>query len=381
MYISLFGQNLTLKNNKPFIIIAMNKSIQFSARIVRSQLLAVIVLLFAITGMEMVANGQTIPRLPVCSDNPLHPRAGKEYSYAVTIAAPYTTPQSYDWYVTDDPGFIAGSLLITTSIIPNNKEFIDAGTGYHNPATGTNAITIKWTSKAALQAKTKPYFLVIHYRGTNGTTCEAMNLRAYKVEPYNAFTLDLTNVNGTADLGLNGSNLAVEHRMCAKDIAAVSFNGTKMVYDYGANELIFKVVAANFTGGWKPFVKVTGLAAAQTISAIEWSATTTFTGANPFTNNSDTWSPANKVPAPPDNQTDDGETIYLKVTIRNNDFEGITDTAVTLALNGTNDDGDEDVHYADCLADGFANDVATQIILARPVIQSNTGSPVQSFLP
>ena len=327
------------------------------------------------------ATGQTIPRLPACTDSPLHPMAGKSYTYAVTIAAPYTTPQTFDWYVTDNPGFIAGSTLVTTNIIPNSKEIIDAGAGYHDPATGTNSIAIKWTGKAVLNAKTKPYFLVIHYKGTNGTLCEAMNLRAYKIEPYNAFTLDLTNMNGSTDLGLNGSNVAVEHKLCAKEIASVNYDGTKMVYDYGVNELVYKVVAANFSGGWKPFVKVSGLAGNQTVEAIEWSATTTFTGANPFTKNADSWSPANKVAAPADNITDDGEIIYIKVTIHNNDFEGLTDTPIVLALNGTTDDGDEDVHYADCLADGFTNDVATQIILARPTITSNTGSPVNGFLP
>ncbi len=331
--------------------------------------------------MVLTVSGQTIPRLPSCTDTPLHPMAGKVYTYEVTIPAPYTTPQNYDWFVTDNPGFIAGSTLITTNIIPNTKEFIDAGAGYHNTTTGTNSITIKWTGKAVLNAKTKPYFLVIHYKGTNGTLCEAMNMRAYKIEPFSAFTLDLTNVNGSTDLGLNGSNLAVEHRLCAKDIASVSYDGTKMVYDYGVNELIFKVVAANFTGGWKPSVKISGLAGTQTIGSIEWSESTTFSGANPFTQNADSWSPANKVPAPADNLTEDGEIIYLKVSIRNNDYEGIVDTSVTLAINGMTDDGEEDVHYADCLADGFTNDVATQLILARPTITSNTGSPVQSFLP
>jgi hypothetical protein len=334
-----------------------------------------------ICGLGSTVSGQTIPRMPGCNDTPLHPVAGKEYTYAVSIPAPYTTPQSYDWYVTDNPGFIAGSVLVTTGIIPNTKEFIDAGAGYHNTATGTNSITIKWTGKSVINAKTKPYFLVINYKGTNGTLCEAMNMRAYKIEPFNAFTLDLTNVNNTTDLGLDGSNLAVTNSLCAKDIISVSYDGSKMVYDYGINDLIYKVVAANFTGGWTPTVKVSGLAGSQAIGSIEWSETTTFTGTNPFTKNGDSWTPANKVPAPADNLTNDGEVIYIRVSVRNNDYEGLTDTPVVLALNGTTDDGDEDVHYADCHTDGFANDVATQIILARPTITSNTGSPTQSFLP
>lgn len=327
-------------------------------------------------GINLAASGQTIPRLPNCTDSPLRPMAGKAYTYSVTIAAPYTTPQSYDWYVTDNPGFIAGSTLITTNIIPNSKEFIDAGSGYHDPATGTNSITIKWSAKAAANARTKPYFLVIHYKGTNGTLCEAMNLKAYKIEPYNAFTLDLTNydVVKNKDLGLDGSNLTVEHQLCARDMASASFDGTKMVYDYGVNELIFKVVAANFSGGWTPTVKITGLAGAQSIASVEWSATTTFSGTNPFTQNGDSWTPVNKIPAPADNLTSNGVAVFLRVAVKNNDYEGVTDTPISLALNGITDDGAEDVHYADCLPDGFTNDVATQRILARPVINSNTGT-------
>ena len=139
-----------------------------SGKILRRLNLIVLILLFLLIGINLIMHAQTIPRLPACTDTPLHPIAGKDYSYSVTIPAPYTTPQSFDWYVTDNPGFIAGSVQITTSIIPNSKEFIDAGAGYHYTSTGTNSISIKWTGKAALNAKTKPYFLVIHYKGTNG---------------------------------------------------------------------------------------------------------------------------------------------------------------------------------------------------------------------
>lgn len=345
----------------------------------QNQFIAFIILL--LSGITMIVSGQTIPRLPNCPDTPLHPMAGKSYTYAVTVSSPYTTPQSYDWYVTDSPGFIAGSNLITTNITPNSKEYIDAGAGYHNTATGTNSISIKWTGKAVLSSKTKPWFLVIHYKGTNGTNCEAMNIRAYKIEPYIAFTLDLTNVNISADLGLDGSNQAVAHHLCAKDIVSVSYDGTKMVYDYGENELFFKVVAANFSGNWKPSVKVSGLAESQSVGAVEWSKTLTFAGTNPFTKNGDLWSPANKIPAPAGNLAEGGDAIYLRVVVRNNNYEGTLDTPVALAIDGVTDDGYEDVHYADCLTDGYSNDVATQIIKARPAIVSNTGTPVQGFLP
>ena len=340
-------------------------------------------LLFVILsfGFDMTVFGQTIPRPAGTGDTPLHPMAGKIYNYSVNIPAPYTNPQSFDWYVTDNPGFIAGSLTVLLGIIPNNQDYIDAGDGYHNPATGTSSITIKWSSKSVTAAKTKPYFLVISYKGTNGTACEAMNLKAYKVNPFSAFTLDLTNVKVTSDLGLDGSNMAVTNSLCAKDIASVSFDGTKMIYDYGVNELIFKVVAANFSGGWKPSVKISGLAGAQTIGSVEWSETTTFSGTNSMTKSGDEWKPANKIPAPANGQTDGGISTYILVKIKNNNYEGVADTPVTLAINGVTDDGDEDVHYADGQPDGYANDVATQIILARPVITSSTGTPVQGFLP
>ena len=356
----------------------MKKSIALCGRIPQ---FLILILLWLTWTAGFRAHGQTIPRLPNCVDSPLHPMAGKNYDYAVTIAAPYTTPQTFDWYVTDNPGFIVGSALITTNIIPNDKEYIDAGTGYHSTSTGSNTITIKWTGKAVANAKSKPYFLVINYKGTNGTLCEASNLRAYKIEPYIAFTLDLTNMDGNADLGLNGSNIAVLGKMCARDILSANYDGTKMVYDYGVNELVFKVVAANFSSGWTPSIKITGLAGSQSISSVEWSGSLTFAGTNPFTKGADSWTPANKISAPANNLTAGGEAVYIKVSIKNNDYEGVTDTAITLSLNGVTNDGDEDVHYADCLPDGFTNDSATQLILARPSIVSNTGTPVQTFLP
>lgn len=359
----------------------MKTLLNYVGRLTQGQNPFVVLFILLMSVFTVSASGQTIPRLPGCPDTPLHPMAGKSYTYAVTISSPYTTPQSYDWFVTDSPGFIAGTNLITTNITPNSKEFIDAGAGYHSTTTGTNSITIKWTGKAVTSSKTKPWFLVILYKGTNGTNCEAMNIRAYKIDPYIAFTLDLTNVNASADLGLDGSNKAVVNRLCAKDIVSASYDGTKMVYDYGENELLFKVVAANFAGGWKPGVKVSGLAGSQDVSTVEWSKTLTFAGTNPFTKTGDIWTPANKIGAPALGLTDSGEAIYLRVVVRNNDYEGTIDTPVTLSIDGVTDDGDEDVHHTDCLADGFTNDSATQIILARPAIVSNTGIPVQEFVP
>ncbi|MEI7829230.1 MAG: hypothetical protein WCI31_05650 [Prolixibacteraceae bacterium] len=359
----------------------MKRTNDFFCLTMRSMNPFIFILLFLLIGLNIVIRAQTIPRIPVGTDTPLRPMAGKVYTYGVTILAPYTTPQTFDWYVTDNPGFIMGSTIVTTAIIPNSKEFIDAGTGYHDATTGTNSISIKWTRKAVLQAKIKPYFLVIHYKGTNGMLCEAMNLKVYKIEPFNAFTVDLTNIGNSLDLGLDGSNKAVENKLCAKDIASVSFDGTKMIYDYGVNELVFKIVAANFSGGWMPYVKVSGLAGTQSIESIEWSETSSFTGTNLFTNSSNVWSPGNKVTAPSDNMTENGKTIYLKIAIKNNDYEGTADTPIILSLNGITDDGDEDVHFGDGLADGYTNDIATQIILARPSITSNTGTPAQSFLP
>ena len=318
------------------------------------------------------AFGQTVPRAPICDDTPLNPIAGKNYTYAVNVAAPYTTPQAYDWYVTDDPTFITGSVPTYNGLITNAMGIITAGSGYHDPAAGSNSVQIMWSGLAVANAASKPYFLVINYKGTNGTLCEAMNMKVYKIEPKNAFTLDITNVNATTDLGLDGSNLAVQNSMCASDIASASYIGSNMVYDYGVNYLVFKVVAANFTKGWTPSIKVSGLNGGQTVGSIEWSSTTTFTGTGNFTDATGTWIADAHVPAPADNLTDDGEAIYVRVAVNNGTYEGIANTPITIAVDGETDDLQPDVHYADCLADGFTNDVATQVILGRPNVTSNT---------
>ena len=69
------------------------------------------------------------------------------------------------------------------------------------------------------------------------------------------------------------------------------------------------------------------------------------------------------------------------MTIANNNFEGIGDEAVTLAVAGTNKDGDIDINNADCtepatLAAAAADDTAVQTLTKRPTITpGTTGAP------
>jgi len=92
-----------------------------------------------------------------------------------------------------------------------------------------------------------------------------------------------------------------------------------------------------------------------------------------------------------------GQSIFIRVTLKHSDgvnpsYMGLTDETVVLAVDGitvpTIGTGVGDVHYqaggtpSSCpWVDGFANDIASQTLKARPDVVSNTGLPVLPFLP
>ena len=172
-------------------------------------------------------------------------------------------------------------------------------------------------------------------------------------------------------LVLNGSPLAIEHRMCAKDIASESFDGTNLIYDYGVNDHDFQDCCGQFFRLEALRKNLRTCRLHKRLDQSRWSETTTFAGTNLFTNSSDVWSPANKVPAQPITQPKAGGCLS---DIKQRDYEGNSITRlITLSLNGTTDDGDEDVHYSDCLADGLRTIWPCRLFCPGLTITSNTG--------
>lgn len=315
----------------------------------------------------------------------LHPIAGTEYTYEVNVPTPATGTKKYKWIVTQDVNFIQDGDL--TSAIENNDGtgdyVLDAGTGYNDEASATNQLKITW--KSFVHDSAKPVFVVINVTNENG--CSTNNLKVYKIEPKNAFTLDIANVEATKDettgVYTAGNVTSSNVSSCISKVAGAKYNPTedKVEYDYGTDHLFFAVTAANFSTSWKPTFKLDGVATGE-VAKVEYkrnNATDSWTeavvdGTDPKQYNGEA------VDADAANGTvgQSGECILVRVTVEHKKVETIADQDITLAVDGkTNlsaDPADQlaDIHHADCTDDGFTNDSVTHTLKARPDVKSKT---------
>jgi len=163
----------------------------------KKQLLILFMALIAI-GLS-TAYGQTVtcpvPRVDITCipGDALHPAAGVPYDYIVDVPTPPGTKE-YTWFVTQDQHFInAGVLTLAREIAPG-PIILAAGAGYNDPATATGTLSLTWNS--FLYDPLAPVFVVIQVKNDAGAGgCVTQNMKVFKIEPINAFTLDVVNVD------------------------------------------------------------------------------------------------------------------------------------------------------------------------------------------
>mgnify|MGYP001362490856 CR=1 FL=1 len=326
------------------------------------------------------------PRPVEClTSDALHPIAGNPYTYTLNVPTPPGT-KSYQWYVTQDPNFMAGGILNSGTATLVGGPLVAAYTGTYNVSTADqNSIEIIWQS--FVYDPLAPVFVVINVVNA-GATCNTQNLKVYKIEPQIAFTLDLANVTSANTT----QNYGEQNSFCIHDVVSATYDATApegVIYDYGVDYMYFAVTAANYSTSWMPSIQLNGIDLEETV-AVDWayggtSTPAAFTAAGSFTLAAGTWTTTTPVLAQAANGGvgQAGECILIRVALDHSNaalnYEGIANETVTLAVNGvTNLAGTPipDIHYltgAGCgLDDGFANDVSTQVLLARPDVQSAT---------
>jgi len=351
------------------------------------------------------AFGQLAPRVVTClTPDALHPIAGTPFTYEVTVPTPPGTKE-YTWFVTQDQHFInAGVLTANREIIPTSSLIAATGTGYNDPATGTSSVSITWKSFA--YDPTQPVFVVIQVRNTASTpdACLSQNMKVYKIQPQNAFTLDIANLLTGASPNVAGALVAgygTNLDRCIHDIVDAQYDATApegVIYDYGIDYMFYEVVAANFSTSWKPSFTLTGVDAEETV-AVEWATDLAFTTPHALTLAAGVWSSADvyTVVDPTGSVGAAGESIYIRVTLDHSttvNYEGLADEVVFLAVDGlTNLSAPVaqqmgDIHYqaggspSSCpWVDGFANDIAQQTLKPRPTINAGATMPAPGLLP
>ncbi len=306
-----------------------------------------------------------------CTDDALHPIAGKPYEYGVGVSP---SGGEYQYWATKQSSFIqggavnlAGSLTVTTS------ELLAAGVGY-GALGSSESMTITWTSEILANTvfNTNPTFVAVMY--SNAPNVCANNFKAYQIDPKNGFTLDIFAMQDAATTLAAGATAS----SCVGDVASATWDGSQITFDYGTSTATFEIVAANFSTEFLPTFRVT-LNAAQT-AEVQWSytadfATVEFTSATTPAGGGDVVSTVSATTSVTDTST--GVSIYARLIIHNNTFEAIAaDTrTLTLAVDAVNSVGQPDVDNTDCNSVLAFEDVATHELQPRPTLTPTTPTP------
>jgi hypothetical protein len=327
------------------------------------------------------------PQPITCTDDPLHPIAGKPYDYSAILNPGGGTTY---WYATKSTTFVTAGARTATEILTSNTTILGTATNYRTTATSAASPTktnVTWASEVLKGVDaTKPLFMVLEYKGP---TC-ANNMKVYQILPKNAFTVDILNIKNN---GLTPLAYGATDTQCFADIVSANYDAatSKMIFDYGVNKLYFEVVAANFTGSFTPSFKLTGLKTGQT-ALVEWTTDKTFASgltalgaAAPATTGTPLNFAGTAVNASP-TVTDmtKGVSIYVKVTVTNGLYEGLTDDPITMAVEAVNTNNEPDIDNATCAAPGTPyEDSATQTLNMRPTLTNDpaTGTFVPQKLP
>lgn len=299
-----------------------------------------------------------------CLEDPLHPIAGKAYSYGITVGGS-ATAKSYFWFVTDDPNVLTAGNLVTPLTATGNYVLTNGNTA---------TATITWTPALIATAASKNYYVVVKYVATNtSATCDVENIKAYKIRPTNMFQLDLANANSTGGVEANNYSTCTSAMVTAHIVEdSDPTKAPTITYDYGTNEMLFKITVRNFSGAWNLSVNRSEIAAlAGTAETFTMGYCTTYNGTYTSIGSDNPVSIAEGTTL-----TTDDEIIYLKVTFDHNTFEDIANKTVVLKANATDAGNNPDLSST-CTAEA---DQITQILLGRPSITTNTIATPNDFI-
>lgn len=312
----------------------------------------------------------------VTFNDPLAPVAGRPYDYSAIISP--TGGNTY-WYATKSTIFTTAGARVATEIPKDGVAILASATNYMTlAAAGTSPTTtqVTWTS-AGLNGVTAlvPLFMVIEY---TGPTCTNTNIKVMQIIPKSAFTVDIANMFH----GATPTALAYDatESQCYASVTSAAFNiVTKVIdIDYGVNVLYYEVIAANFTVSYKPTFKLTGLHGTQTAD-IDWGVTVgtygTSAGAAIASSAMPYTSPQQTVTTAQAN-TSAGVSIYVRVTVKNNGYEGTTSDPITLAVEAVDGYANADLDADGTTISSF-DDLAMQTLNARPSVTAGTPQVAQ----
>jgi len=340
--------------------------------------------LVLVTGVVEV-KGQALPGSATrgidCTDGPLNPISGKEYTYQASS----NQTGDYTFWSTQDMNFISttggvtttniSTMLTSPTTIPSGSDLIATSANY-GVADPADNVKITWSDATlALATSTAPIFVAVSQTGdcTN-------NFEAWAIQPIKAFIVDIRNIDPADRTTPLDYDIGVS--TCFDEVRGASYNPAtgEIEYDFGTQVLYFEVVAANFTGYWTPAFTLSALGNGQS-ATIEWDYDMSFSSPNLET--SGTQSSVNVTTD--EANTSNGVSIYVRVTITNTTYEGLNNEDVTLTVDGVNSVGDWDIENNTlddegplCNAGSLNDqmDAATQTLTPRPDVKEVAPTPL-----
>jgi hypothetical protein len=290
------------------------------------------------------------------SNDAMHPVPGTPYTYSISIPS-IPGEKTYKWIVTQEQTYLTDGVLNLSNAESTGGIHIAAAGDELNTTTNAGVgETIGITWKSFTHDPAKPVFVVIYVENTDG--CTTQNVKAFQIEPRQAFTLDIANLKADGTVSVYGEQL----ESCVSNVASAKYDPAAtegIIYDYGTDYSFFVVNAAGFTGSWQPEFQLSGITDNQTVTT-EWA----------YAGTPAIWNPAVTTVNVKDasgSAGSAGECIIVRVTIKHNSDEVTTALNITLAVDGTSNSM-ADIHHADCTADGFANDIAIHVLKPRPAV-------------
>ena len=333
-----------------------------------------LILTFVIAGYNVNAQTgavhNTNARPITCETGPLKPLAGVPYNYSATVnpAGGVAT-----WFATTSPKFIENNQLLADSLKVKGDQYIldETNLGENLNSESNTNVGITWNTIGLsnvdyTSGPVKPLFVGIMYDAATDNC--ANNIQVWKIEPVNGFTLDITNVDGSGTPQAYGTNVI----QCFDEVvsAAYDFTSNAVNMDYGTQTLYYEVIAANFTNKFNAKFQLEGLETGQE-ATISWGYSPS-ADTEVMTLTDDSYGPIEALTN--ETNTSNGVSIYVKVEIANNHYEGLDNQIITLRVDGTDAAGNEDVK-PECIPESAFSDYASQTITARPDISDPTPSP------
>lgn len=323
------------------------------------------------------ATDGSAPRTLSCDvTNPFTPIAGIPYDYSANVNP--LNGEAY-WYATTSTNFMAGG-VITAAQEPAPGPVVASATNYMTAApvaVNPTTTTITWTS-AGLAAATVPptdppaLFVVVNYEASP-TGC-ANNMKVYPIRPFNAFTVDITNIEDATKVPLPYD---ASEDQCAAGIVSASWTALpapdgSIDYDFGVDTLYFEVVFANFTDTCYVSFQLGGMldiAPGDQTADIDWGYAIGTYNHNVVTGQPNGTYPETEPVTTLLPNTSGGVSIYVRVIVHNNNTEGLAVIPVTLAVDAVNAASQPDVDNLTCLPNGFG-DLALQNVNPRPAVSA-----------